>query len=162
MLGCGHRGAGRMAGVRFAGIEMELMEDNSFSIDLTSFSGSLARTGVAGRGNLSFSGDPLGVEFAESRDASIIKLRSRTLPGWRDCIRLWGLVRWTSPRSGEKSVFRLWRTGTSAFSRAFSVNAACADWIANDVPLRDVPTLGDCGLRGSGGGARSGSELSHL
>jgi hypothetical protein len=82
-----------MAGVRFAGIEIELMEDISFSIDFASFSGSLPRTGVAGRGNRSFSGDALGVELAESRDASIIRLRSRTLPGWSDCIRLWGLVR---------------------------------------------------------------------
>lgn len=33
--------------------------------------------------------------------------------------------------------------------------------MALDVPARDV-RLGDCGFRGSGGGARSGSELSHL
>jgi hypothetical protein len=77
-------------------------------------------------------------------------------------MRLCGLGRCTSDRSGEKSVVRLWRVGTRAFSRAFSVNAACADCMANEVPLRDVPTLGDCGFKGSGGGARSGSELSHL
>ena len=32
--------------------------------------------------------------------------------------------------------------------------------MALEVPARE--TLGDCGLSGSGGGARSGSELSHL
>lgn len=151
-----------MTGVKFAGIEMELMTDGSFSIDFVSFSGSLVLVGVEGLGNLSFSGDPLGVLLAESRPFSIIRLRSRTLPGCNDCIRLWGLVRCTSPRSGEKSVFRLWRTGTSAFSCALAVSAAWAFCIAKDVPLRDVPTLGDCGFNGSGGGARSGSELSHL
>lgn len=30
------------------------------------------------------------------------------------------------------------------------------------MPALDVPILGDCGFRGSGGGALSGSELSHL
>lgn len=34
--------------------------------------------------------------------------------------------------------------------------------MAVEVPGREVPTLGDCGFMGSGGGARSGSELSHL
>jgi hypothetical protein len=33
--------------------------------------------------------------------------------------------------------------------------------MAADVPARDA-TLGDCGFKGRGGGARSGSELSHL
>lgn len=32
----------------------------------------------------------------------------------------------------------------------------------DDVPAREVEATGDCGLSGSGGGARSGSELSHL
>lgn len=63
-------------------------------------------------------------------------------------------------RSGDGSA-RLGTCGTrAALSRAFSAMAAWADWIAVDVPTRE--TLGDCGLRGSGGGARSGSELSHL
>lgn len=35
--------------------------------------------------------------------------------------------------------------------------------MALDVPGRDVEgVIGDCGFNGSGGGARSGSELSHL
>lgn len=48
-------------------------------------------------------------------------------------------------------------------SRAFSVNAAWAVWMAAEVFDRDA-TLGedDAGFRGSGGGALSGSELSHL
>lgn len=48
-----------------------------------------------------------------------------------------------------------------AFSLAFSVRAACADCMALDVLGREA-TLGDDGFIGSGGGARSGSELSHL
>jgi len=48
-----------------------------------------------------------------------------------------------------------------ALSLAFSVNAACADCMALDVFGRDV-TMGDDGFMGNGGGARSGSELSHL
>lgn len=57
---------------------------------------------------------------------------------------------------------RLARPGTSAVSRAArSVIAAWADWIAAEVPAREA-AAGDCGLRGSGGGARSGSDESHL
>lgn len=118
----------------------------SFSADLDSLSFSLLRTGVDGLGYLSFSGEPRGVELAESLslDPSIIKLRSLTLPGWRDCIRLCGLLPLgTRARSGDVSAIRFARWGTSAFSRAFSVNAACADWIASDVPLRDGLTPGD-------------------
>jgi hypothetical protein len=89
-----------------------------------------------------------------------MRLRSRTVPGCRDCMR-----RWDDPLanglSGDGSPIRFARTGTKALSRAFSVKAACADWIALEVPARDV-RLGDCGLRGRGGGALSGSELSHL
>jgi hypothetical protein len=33
--------------------------------------------------------------------------------------------------------------GTNAVSRAFSVSAAWADWMAAEVPARDVDTLGD-------------------
>src|SRR3569833_927562 len=51
---------------------------------------------------------------------------------------------------------------TKPLSRAFSVRAACADCMAVEVPDLEVPTLGDWGCKGSGGGARSGSELSHL
>lgn len=50
---------------------------------------------------------------------------------------------------------------TRAFSRALSVRAACADCMALDVFGRDA-TFGDDGFNGRGGGARSGSELSHL
>lgn len=34
--------------------------------------------------------------------------------------------------------------------------------MAEDVPAREVAVTGDCGFKGNGGGARSGSELSHL
>jgi hypothetical protein len=51
---------------------------------------------------------------------------------------------------------------TRPLSRAFSVSAACADWMALEVPAREAGILGDCGFKGSGGGALSGSELSHL
>lgn len=47
-------------------------------------------------------------------------------------------------------------------SRDLSVNAACADWIALEVFDREVRLGEEAGLRGSGGGALSGSELSHL
>lgn len=46
-------------------------------------------------------------------------------------------------------------------SRAFSSSAFAAFAIAVDVPGR-VVKLGEPGFNGSGGGARSGSELSHL
>lgn len=46
-------------------------------------------------------------------------------------------------------------------SRAFSSNALAACAIAAEVPRRVVRT-GDPGFSGRGGGARSGSELSHL
>lgn len=42
------------------------------------------------------------------------------------------------------------------------MRAAWADWIADEVPAREVGVEGNCGFKGSGGGARSGSELSHL
>lgn len=47
-------------------------------------------------------------------------------------------------------------------SRAFSVRAACADWMALEVFGREVMDGDDAGFKGSGGGALSGSELSHL
>jgi hypothetical protein len=46
-------------------------------------------------------------------------------------------------------------------SRAFSSSAFAAFAIAVEVPGR-VVMLGEPGFSGSGGGARSGSELSHL
>lgn len=65
--------------------------------------------------------------------------------------------------SGDTSLIRLAIAFvTSALSRAFSASAACADWIALEVPDLEVAILGDWGFSGSGGGARSGSELSHL
>jgi hypothetical protein len=48
------------------------------------------------------------------------------------------------------------------FSRAFSVRAACADCIALEVLGLEAATMGEDGFIGNGGGARSGSELSHL
>lgn len=47
-------------------------------------------------------------------------------------------------------------------SLPLSVRAACADCIAVEVFGREAATLGDDGFKGSGGGALSGSELSHL
>lgn len=77
-----------------------------------------------------------------------------------DCMRRWEGGR-RAGRSGEESAARFGKCGTNAaLSRAFSAMAAWADWMALDVPVRETP--GDCGFRGSGGGARSGSELSHL
>ena len=67
----------------------------------------------------------------------------------------------TSDLSGEASLRFATAFGTYVFSRAFSVKAACADCMAVDVLGRDV-TIGEDGFIGSGGGARSGSELSHL
>jgi hypothetical protein len=66
-----------------------------------------------------------------------------------------------SERSGDSLRFG-WGLDRKA-SRAFSVNAACAVWMAVEVFGRDA-RLGDdeAGFRGSGGGALSGSELSHL
>lgn len=34
--------------------------------------------------------------------------------------------------------------------------------MADEVPAREVAVTGDCGFKGNGGGARSGSELSHM
>jgi hypothetical protein len=72
-----------------------------------------------------------------------MKLKSLTLEGCKDCMRLCGLPLGTTARSGDMSVMRLVSPGTRAFSRAFSVSAAWADCIAAEVPFRDGPTLGD-------------------
>lgn len=106
---------------------------------------SLDRTGVCGRTN--FSGDRVGETFG-LLFPSIIKLRSLTEEGCIDCMR-----RCEPP---------FMRDGTRALSRARSLSAACADWMALEVPAREVKPFGDCGLRGRGGGQRSGSELSHI
>jgi len=66
-----------------------------------------------------------------------------------------------SDLSGEASIRFAVLFATRAFSRALSVRAAWADWMAADAFGREE-TLGDDGFNGSGGGARSGSELSHL
>ncbi len=67
-----------------------------------------------------------------------------------------------SERSGDSILFGGELEFARKASRAFSVNAACADWMVAEVLGREV-TLGDeAGFRGSGGGALSGSELSHL
>ncbi len=49
-----------------------------------------------------------------------------------------------------------------AFSRARAVISAAASSIRTDVPVRMAGLLEVPGLRGSGGGALSGSELSHI
>jgi hypothetical protein len=52
--------------------------------------------------------------------------------------------------------------GLGALSRAFSWNSFAASAMAADVPARVVTGDDGFGFKGSGGGARSGSELSHL
>jgi hypothetical protein len=72
---------------------------------------------------------------------------------------------WAAPlikdRSGEESGSLNGGFIMYALSLAFSVNAACADLIALEVFGREA-TTGEEGFIGNGGGARSGSELSHL
>jgi hypothetical protein len=147
----------RTVGVSWLGVSRPLgVEDldqlESFSIDLVS-TRSLYDCGVDG---LDFSGDFGGLI---DEPPSIMLLKSLTVPVWRDCIRLCAapLIR---ERSGEVSM-RFAALLINAFSLAFSVRAACADCIAVDVLGREA-RLGDDGFIGSGGGARSGSELSHL
>ena len=87
-------------------------------------------------------------------------LISLTLPVCKDCILLCAapLIR---ERSGECSGFLNGGLIMYWLSLAFSVKAACADFMALDVFGREA-TTGEDGFIGSGGGARSGSELSHL
>ena len=127
-------------------------------------------------------GPGIGVEFAESlsdlgsggnsrgvvgvvgliscllQPPSIIKLKSRTEPCCNDCSRRCEPPL-TRPLSGDPSP----RLTTALLSRARSFRAAWADWMALDVPAREVkPGDWGFGFNGRGGGARSGSELSHL
>lgn len=119
----------------------------------------LARDGVVG---LSLLVGEVERDPVDRDPPSIIMLRSRTEPGCSDPMRRWA-VPLGIPRSGETSGVRFVRPwGTREFSRAFSARAACADAMAALVPVREVDATGDCGFRGNGGGARSGSELSHL
>jgi hypothetical protein len=159
MLWWGRRAEGRTTGVELIGVCVGVPGTFSLSADF-SLSFSRPRTGVEGRVNFS---SGLG-ELIESRrrESSSIKLMSFTLEGCKDCMRLCGLPLATSALSGEVSVMRFVSTGIRAFSRAFSVSAAWADCMAAEVPVRDGPTPGDCGFNGRGGGALSGSELSHL
>lgn len=125
---------------------------------LPSFSGepersrmkSLLVCGVKGR--FSFSGDRL--------PPSKKLLKSRTFPVCRDCIRLCAAP-FINDLSGEVSIRFGIAFVTYALSRAFSVSAACADCIALEV-LGLEEDMGDEGFIGRGGGARSGSELSHM
>lgn len=119
---------------------------------------SLLAWGVTGLGD-GFSGNFIGPKVP----LSMKPLRSRTLPFWRDCIRLCpGAAPLIRRRSGDGSVKRLGGGMSMVYVllRALSVSAAWADLMAADVPRED--TLGEEGFIGSGGGARSGSELSHL
>lgn len=82
-------------------------------------------------------------------------------PPCKDCMRRCAPL--TRDLSGELSVERFeGECGPMELSRALSLRAACAAWMADEEPARDVGATGDCGFNGSGGGARSGSELSHL
>jgi len=128
----------------------------SFSGERPSIMKSLLMGGVESRCEF-FSGD---LEALKADPPSKKLLRSRTFPVWMDCMRLW-VASLTSDRSGDGSARFVGEFVTYPFSRAFSVNAACADCMALEVLGRDV-RVGDEGFIGSGGGARSGSELSHL
>lgn len=153
LWGGGRRTIGRTIGVRLGpGVGVELAEWLSLHRDSEKLA--LDRTGVDGR--VCFSDDLVG-ELLGLLFPSPIQPMSRTEPGSRDCMRRWA----TRARSGEGSVPRLVRGGTMVDSRIRSLSAAWADWIALEVPAREVK-VGDCGGNGSGGGARSGSELSHL
>lgn len=91
-------------------------------------------------------------------------LRSRTLVVCSDCMRLWAAPL-TNDRSGDlEGIGLVVYEPPGMLSRAFSSNALAAFWMSSDVFGR-VVMLGEPGtpgFRGSGGGARSGSELSHL
>jgi hypothetical protein len=144
------------AGVAVGVVVAERLE--SFSGDLNSTARSLLPYGDAGRLNV-LSGDLDGDEASELPSMKL--LRSLTLPVCKDCIRLCAAP-FMRERSGDSMRFG----GGGLFrkaSRAFSVKAACADWMVVEVLGREV-ILGDeeVGFRGSGGGALSGSELSHL
>ena len=81
--------------------------------------------------------------------------------GCNDCMRLCWLPL-TSERSEDRGgigfvVYEL----VGRLSRAFSSSAFAARIIAADV-LGRVVSVGEPGFMGSGGGARSGSALSHL
>lgn len=94
-------------------------------------------------------------------DPSRKLLRSLTFVDCNDCIRLCAAP-FIKDRSGDLggiglTVYAL----AGALSRAFSSRAFAVAAMAADVFGR-VVRLGDPGFIGSGGGARSGSELSHL
>lgn len=76
-----------------------------------------------------------------------------------DCKRLWywPLIRDFSGDPFNGIGFTVYELG--AFSRLFSANAAAAAWMFADALGR---VAGLPGFNGRGGGARSGSELSHL
>lgn len=129
----------------------------SFSGDFTT-SNSLVIRGLDCLVGL-FSGDR-GVTGEEPFSRKL--LISRTMPDCRDCIRLC-VALLTNDRSGEVSKACSGGLIIYALSRALSVSAACAIFIALEVFGFEI-TLGEGeeGFMGNGGGARSGSELSHL
>lgn len=63
--------------------------------------------------------------------------------------------------SGDLGVIGLVVYGLGEFSRIFSVKFAATAWIPGET-FALVTGLVEPGFNGSGGGARSGSELSHL
>jgi hypothetical protein len=134
MLCCGRRTVGRIIGVKLGPGTGEGTTDLSSLSILGSAYGSRPLEGVDG---LSIFSGERGA--GDSRPLSIIKLRSLTDAGWRDCRRR--CVVPLSNRSGDVSR-RFVRWGIIALSRAFSVNAAWADWMALDVPALET-TPGD-------------------
>lgn len=90
-------------------------------------------------------------------------LKSLTFPDWKDCIRRWcaPLIRDLSGDPPEaNSVFRVYEE-IGVLSRALSTICFAAAAIPAEV-FAFVVGLCEPGFNGSGGGARSGSELSHL
>jgi hypothetical protein len=147
MLCCvGRRTVGRTIGVKLGpgvGVELadSISQDERVSSGL-SLDEAAVEVGVDGRLYLSWErvGEELGLGAPSS-----IRLRSRTEPGCIDCRRRWPpppLL--TRPLSVKGSGRRLGLAGTRALlSRARSLSAAWADWIALEVPARDVRAWGD-------------------
>ena len=102
----------------------------------------------------SLSGD-VSTELVPSR--KLLRSRIFPFPFWSDCMRLWywPLINdFSGDRFGGGLV-------VYALSRARAVRASAAAATVAEV-LGFVAGLDEPGFKGNGGGARSGSELSHL
>lgn len=155
--------AGRLIEERSTGVRLIDIGVTVVSLS-TDFSQSFSRPRIGVEGRVVFSGDLDELMLLmESRlgGPSSMRPRSLTLVGCIVWVRLCGVgLDDTNARSGETSGNRFEGDIWGAFSLALSLSAAWADCIASEVPDREV--LGDCGFKGKGAGALSGSELSHL